>query len=205
MIRRTSDVVIITRRGSSDTMHDTPATLLYRLCEQPDSGDWERFVRLFTPLLRRWAVRFGVNGNSVEDLLQELFVVLIQKLPEFRYDPSRSFRAWLWTVFRHSIVAWQKRQPRTGPALDQLEELASPDAIAEATEDEYRRYLLSRIVQLVQTDFPATTWQIFQQVVIAGRPGVDVAREFGVTVNAVYLARSRVLARLREELSGLDR
>ncbi len=60
-------------------------------------------------------------------------------------------------------------------------------------------------MQIVQTDFPATTWQIFRQVVIAGRPGVEVAREFGVTVNAVYLARSRVLARLREELSGLDR
>lgn len=186
-------------------MFDTPATLLYRLCDQPVAGDWERFVRLFTPLLRRWAVRFGVGDSSVEDLLQELFVVLIRKLPEFRYDPSRSFRAWLWTVFRHTVLAWQKRQPQTGPALEQLDELASPDSVAEATEAEYRRYLLSRIMQIVRTDFPETTWQIFQQVVIAGRPGVEVAREFGVTVNAVYLARSRVLARLREELSGLDR
>lgn len=186
-------------------MFDTPATLLHRLCDQPVSADWERFVRLFTPLLRRWAVRFGVSDGSVEDLLQELFVVLIQKLPEFRYDPSRSFRAWLWTVFRRSALAWQKRQRRTGPALEVLDELASPDSIAEATETEYRRYLLSRIMQIVQTDFPETTWQIFQQVVIAGRPGVEVAREFGVTVNAVYLARSRVLARLREELAGLDR
>ena len=185
-------------------MLDTPATLLQRLCDQPVAGDWERFVRLFTPLLRRWAVRFGVRDSSVEDLLQELFVVLIRKLPEFRYDPSRSFRAWLWTVFRHAILAWQKRQPQSGPSLEQLDELTSPDSIAEATEAEYRRYLLSRIMQIVQTDFPVTTWRIFQQVMIEGRPGVDVAREFGVTVNAVYLARSRVLARLREELAGLD-
>ena len=185
-------------------MLDTPATLLYRLCDQPLPGDWERFVRLFTPLLRRWAVRFGVSDSSVEDLLQELFVLLIRKLPEFRYDPSRSFRAWLWTVFRHAVLAWRKRQPRTVPAWEQLDELTSPDSIAEATEVEYRRYLLSRIMQIVQTDFPATTWQIFQQVVIEGRPGVEVAREFGVTVNVVYLARSRVLARLREESAGLD-
>ncbi len=186
-------------------MHETPATLLYRLCEQPVAGDWERFVRLFTPLLRRWALRFGVHDNSVEDLLQELFILLMRKLPEFRYDPSRSFRAWLWTVFRHEGLAWQKRQPQTGPALQPLEELASPDSILEASEAEYRRYLLSRIMQIVQTDFPAKTWQIFQQVAIQGRAGTDVAREFGVTVNAVYLARSRVLARLREELAGLDR
>lgn len=185
-------------------MLDTPATLLHRLCDQPAPADWERFVRLFTPLLRRWAVRFGVSDSSVEDLLQELFVVLIRKLPEFQYDPALSFRAWLWTVFRHSVLAWQKRQPRTGPAFEDVEEFASPDSIAEATEAEYRRYLLSRILQIVQTDFPLATWQIFQQVVIAGRPGVEVAREFGVTVNAVYLARGRVLARLREEMSGLD-
>ena len=185
-------------------MLDTPATLLHRLCDQPAPRDWERFVRLFTPLLRRWAVRLGVSDSSVEDLLQDLFVLLIRKLPEFHHDPSRSFRAWLWTVFRHTVLAWQKRQPRPGPALDQVEERASPDSIAEATEAEYRRYLLSRIMHIVQTDFPATTWQIFQQVAIEGRPGVEVAREFGITVNAVYLSRSRVLARLREELSGLD-
>ena len=185
-------------------MLDTPATLLHRLCNQPASADWERFVRLFTPLLRRWAVRFGVTDSSIEDVLQELFVVLIRKLPEFRHDPTRSFRAWLWTVFRHSVLAWQKQQPRLGPALEQLDELSSPDSIAEATEAEYRRYLLSRILQIVQTDFPSATWWIFRQVVIEGRPGVEVAREFGVTVNAVYLARSRVLARLREELAGLD-
>lgn len=186
-------------------MFNTPATLLHRLCDRPASDDWERFVRLFTPLLRRWAVRFGVSDSSAEDLLQELFVVLIRKLPEFQYDPSRSFRAWLWTVFRHTVLAWQKRQPQAGPSLNELEELASPDAIAEATETEYRGYLLSRIMQIVRADFPETTWEIFQQVAIAGRPGVEVAREFGVTVNAVYLSRSRILARLREELAGLDR
>lgn len=185
-------------------MTDTPATLLHRLCAQPAAGDWERFVRLFTPLLERWARRLGVAGTDAEDLLQEIFVLLIRKLPDFRYDPARSFRAWLWTVFRHATLAWRKRQPRSGPALEQLEELSSPDSIAEATEAEYRTYLLGRIVQIVQTDFPPTTWQIFQHVAIAGRPGVDVAREFGVTVNAVYLTRARVLTRLRAELAGLD-
>src|SRR5207248_6419442 len=106
--------------------------------------------------------------------------------------------------FHHAALAWRKRQPRAGLALEQLEQLSSPDSIAEATEAEYRRYLLSRIVQIVQTDFPATTWQIFRQLAIEGRPGVEVAREFGVTVNAVYLTRGRVLARLRAELAGLD-
>src|SRR3954471_13417268 len=150
-------------------MTDTPATLLHRLCAQPAASDWERFVRLFTPLLEGWARRLGVSAGDAEDLLQETFVLLIRKLPEFRYDPARSFRAWLWTVFRHTALAWRKRQPRPGPALAQLDECSAPDMIAEATEAEYRRYLLGRIVQLVQTDFPPLTWQIFRQVAIEGQ------------------------------------
>lgn len=161
-------------------------------------------MKIFTPLLHRWANRFEIVGSAAEDLLQDAFLVLIRELPKFQYDPNRSFRAWLWTVFRHTTLAWQKRQPQRGPALEELQELAAPDSVAEATEDEYRRYLIARVMQIVQTDFPQPTWQIFEQVAINGRPGVDVAREFGVSVNAVYLARSRVLARLREEMTGLD-
>jgi RNA polymerase sigma-70 factor (ECF subfamily) len=185
-------------------MTDTPATLLHRLCVRPQAGDWERFVRLFSPLLQRWARRLGMGDTEAEDLLQEVFALLIRKMPEFQYDPTRSFRAWLWTVFRHAAIGWRKRQPGLGRPLEELEELVSPDSIAESTEAEYRRYLLSRIVQIVQTDFPALTWQIFRLVALEGRPGVEVARECGVTVNAVYLARGRVLTRLREELAGLD-
>ncbi|MDB5336987.1 MAG: polymerase sigma factor, partial [Planctomycetaceae bacterium] len=161
-------------------MLDTPVTLLHRLCDRPVPHDWELFVRLFTPLLRRWAVRFGVDESSVEDLLQELFVLLIRKLPEFRHDPSRSFRAWLWTVFRHTVLAWQNRQPPAGQVTEQFADLSSPDSIEEATEAEYRGYLLSRVLQIVQTDFPETTWQIFQQVAIAGRPAAEVAEELNV-------------------------
>ena len=186
-------------------MHDTPATLLYRLCANPKAADWERFVRLFSPLLQRWARRLGATESEAEDLLQECFVILIRQLPEFQYDPERSFRAWLWTVFRNAALAWRKRNPKAPSGLEQLESLTSPDALAEATEAEYRCFLLGRIVQLVRTDFPEQTWQIFQQVAIEGRPGAEVAREFGISVNAVYLSRSRVLARLREELTGLDR
>ena len=184
-------------------MDHTPATLLHRLCDEPTARDWEHFVRLFTPLLRRWAARFNVDGAAAEDVLQEVFVLLIRELPNFKYDPTRSFRAWLWTVFRNAILAWRKRQWKAGSELDP-DGIASPDLIAEATEAEYRQYLIGRIIQIVQADFPATTWRIFQQVAIEGRSGQEVADNCGVTVNAVYLARSRVLARLREELAGLS-
>lgn len=181
---------------------DTPATLLHRLCNRAAPEDWERFIRLFTPLLRRWSLRFGMSERDAEDALQELFALLIVKLPDFRYDPSRSFRAWLWTLFRHSIAAWYKRQPRETQMLVDVE---SPDLLAEAAEAEYLSYLLAKVMQIVRSDFPDKTWRVFQRLAIEGQSGADVAREFDMTVNAVYLVRGRVLARLRCELTGLDR
>ncbi len=89
-------------------MTDTPASLLERPCD----GDWERFVRLFTPLLSRWANRFGVSAADTEDALQEVFVLLFDKLPRFRLAPTGSCRAWLWTVFRRELLARRKRLVR---------------------------------------------------------------------------------------------
>jgi RNA polymerase sigma-70 factor (ECF subfamily) len=187
-------------------MLDTPASLLERLCRRPDEPHWERFVLLFTPVLAGWGNRLGVPSPDTEDLLQEVYSDLFRQLPSFRYDPAKSIRAWLWTVFHRRVIAWRRRQARELPvSANQLEALASPDSVAEASEAEYRRVLIDRVLHVIRTDFPAQTWQIFWEVAVDGRPGTEVARRFGVTANAVYLARGRVLARLREELTDLDR
>jgi len=183
----------------------TPVSLLERLCREPDEPHWQRIVAVFTPVLSRWGSRLGVPAADCEDLLQDVYTILFRELPEFRYDPAKSFRAWLWTVFHRQTLAWRKRQTRNLPlSVKQLESLSSPDSVEEATDAEYRRYVIDRVLQVVKTDFPEQTWLIFWQVTVDNRPGVEVAKRFGVTPNAVYLARGRVLARLRQELAGLD-
>ena len=186
-------------------MHDTPVSLLERLCDRPRDGDWARFVHLFTPLLSSWARRIGVPPTDLEDSLQDVFTLLFEKLPAFRRNPSGSFRAWLWTVFRRQVLARRKRldRQRTGNG-EQLEQLATADAVPEAGEAEFRRRLVERALQLVRRDFPDQTWQLFRRLAMDGVPGVKVAAEFGVSPNAVYLARGRVMARLRAELAGLN-
>jgi len=186
-------------------MTETPVSLLDRLCRRPREGDWERFVHLFTPVLSRWATRFGTPPGEVEDALQEVFLLLFDKLPKFRLDPDGSFRAWLWTVFRRELLIRSRRNGKQHRATaEQLEALAAADVLPDISEDEYRRLLVGRALRLVQRDFPEQTWQVFWRVAVEGRPGVQVAQEFGVTPNAVYLTRGRVLARLRSELAGLD-
>jgi RNA polymerase sigma-70 factor (ECF subfamily) len=177
----------------------TPASLLVRLRRGADAPTWERFVALFTPLLDRWAHSLGLQDADAADLVQDVFSQLLQILPRFHYDPARSFRGWLRTVL---INAWRdrRRAPGAAPLPDEVaDEAARPD-LAEA---EYHRHLVGRAVQILQRDFAPATWQAFWETTVAGRPGAEVAAQLGLSVNAVYLARARVLNRLREELAGL--
>lgn len=183
-------------------MTETPVSLLDRLCHSPDEQHWQRFILLFTPLLHRWAIALGVPKNDHEDVMQETFVTLIQELPNFEYEPNKSFRAWLWTVFRHRVLTWLKRQQRhVGMSIDVLEQLSSPDQVAEATEAEYRRVLLARMWQLMKRDFPERSWQMFTAL-MNGQSGVEVANAFGVTPNAVYLLRARIISRFQQEFAN---
>lgn len=184
-------------------MTETPVSLLERLCQSPQDVHWERFVRLFTPILTRWATTFGVPQHDLEDVLQEAFILLIRELPRFRYDPSKSFRAWLWTVFRHRVIAWRQRQTQDLPlSVEVIEAMVSPDDVAEATEQEYRRMITERMLKIVRDEYPTQTWKIFEATTIQQQKVAEVASQYGVTTNMVYLIRSRVLARLRFEFAG---
>jgi len=179
--------------------------LLERLRQATDQVAWERFVHLYTPLLCRWARRLGLQGQDVDDLVQDVFTLLVQKLPKFRYNPSKQFRGWLWTVTVNRCRERQRGQPappRQASEEDLAELLAREDHEA-ITEAEYREYLVRRALELMQADFHPTTWKAFWECVTEERPAAEVAAELGLKVEAVYTAKSRVLRRLRKELEGL--
>jgi RNA polymerase sigma-70 factor (ECF subfamily) len=182
-------------------MHSTPDSLLDRLRSPADTAAWLRFVRLYTPFLYHWARQRGLQESDAADLVQEVFAQLLKVLPEFRYDPKRSFRAWLAVVVANK---WRelnrKRRPQTVP-VDHL--AAKPGPPDDFDDREYRAHIAGRALQLIQGEFSAPVWQAFWAVVVEGRPAQQVAAEFGLSANAVYLARGRVLRRLREELKGL--
>jgi RNA polymerase sigma-70 factor (ECF subfamily) len=186
-------------------MDTTPASLLERLRQPAQKDTWERFVQLYTPLLCTWARRLGLHGEDVADLVQEVFTVLVQKLPVFRYDPQQRFRGWLWTILCNKCREKQRRPPLTAnaPAGEPLPEPVSPDNTIELDEAEYRQYLTRRALELMQAEFEPATWKAFWEYVVHERPAAEVAQELGMTENAVYLTKGRVLRRLRDELQGL--
>ncbi len=185
-------------------MDTTPPSLLARLRQPGEQAAWERFVELYTPLLYHWSRRAGLADADAQDLVQDVLITVVRTMPEFVYDPARSFRGWLRTVTHNKFLDHQKkhaRRPITGDA-GLLDDVAAPAAEA-FWEAEYRRHLVDRALAVMQAEFAPTTWQACWRFVVEGRPAAEVAVELGISENAVYIAKSRVLRRLRQELDGL--
>ncbi len=186
-------------------MEATSASLLERLRQPADKLAWERFVKLYTPLLSHWGRKLGLNGPDVEDLVQEVFAILVRTLPGFRYDRDKRFRAWLWTITlnKHREKLRGHILPMQPGGENGLSQVPGPSAEPAFDELEYRQYITQRALQLIQGDFQDTTWRAFWECVIASRAAADVAAELKVSLDVVYASKSRVLRRLRQDLDGL--
>jgi RNA polymerase sigma-70 factor (ECF subfamily) len=185
-------------------MHTTPASLLERLRQPNQQAAWARFVALYTPLLYHWARRVGLPSPQAGDLVQEVLLLLVRKLPELTYDPRKSFRGWLRTV---TLNKWREGLRRNAGRVEvngvDLSDQAGPDLIRELQDAEYHAYVARRALTLMQAEFQPTTWKACWEQVVHGRTAAEVAAELGITEAAAHVAKSRVLRRLRQELRGL--
>jgi RNA polymerase sigma-70 factor (ECF subfamily) len=187
-------------------MTKTSASLLERLRQPFEPEAWERFASLYTPLIYTWGRQVGLQEQDVADLVQEVFIKLVQVLPTFTYDAHKGgFRRWLRTV---TLNTWRdqrkRRSDRPLPGDEAaLAEVAAPHGQDSFWEAEYRLHLVNRALALMQADFQPATWKAFWQQVVVGRPAKEVAAELGLTPGAAYAAKFRVLDRLRQELAGM--
>lgn len=186
-------------------MAETPASLLERLRGPGQARAWDQFVELYSPLLFHWARRVGLRGGDAADLVQDVFAILVRKLPEFEYDRTRGFRNWLRTV---TFNKWREMLRRHQPApVDPngalLDEVSAPDGAEPFWEAEYRELLTRRLLEVMKAEFQPSTWKACWECVVEGRSAGDVGRELGLSSGAVRAAKFRVLCRLRAELNGL--
>ena len=184
-------------------MYTTPPSLLERIRNPGEDGAWERFVALYTPFIFGLARKAGADREAAADVVQDVFLLLTRKMADFQYDAQGSFRAWLRTVVQNRLHEIRRRRRLPAVSADRhfdREESADVESIEEA---EYRRHLLSRALEIMQRDFAPTTWKACWEHVVSGRTAFDVGAELGISEGAVYVAKCRVLQRLREELKGL--
>jgi RNA polymerase sigma-70 factor (ECF subfamily) len=189
--------------GESPT---TRFTLLARLRDIGDAEAWSEFVELYAPLLYRLARRHGLQDADAADLTQDVLRSVVGALPRLIYDPQRgTFRGWLFTVARNQVRKFanaRKRRPQASGSAAADEFLHNQPAPEEEAdwEREYRTRLFEWAAERVRPHVRPTTWQAFWLTFVEGQDPGEVGAALGLSVGAVYIARNRVLTRIREQV-----
>jgi RNA polymerase sigma-70 factor (ECF subfamily) len=178
-----------------------------------DPEAWNRVVRLYCPLVRKWCEGFGLQSQDTSDVMQETFRSLAASIDRFQREEGgkNSFRGWLWGITRKQVANYRRRQKAwlvgTGgtEAQERLAQLpeASDDEPSGARPADERVLLLRRALGLLQAGIEPRTWEAFWRVVVEGQSPQGVAADLGLTTNAIYLLKARLLRRLREEFGDI--
>jgi RNA polymerase sigma factor (sigma-70 family) len=186
----------------------TQPSLLVRLRNSQDREAWERFVELYAPLVYGFLRKRGLQDADAADLMQDVLRQVAGAAKGLEYDAKRgSFRGWLFTVVQNRLTDhWRKERVRERAAGDtdaqqQLNELPQPGNCDETAEWEadYEQRLFQYAADIVRQDVSEATWHAFWLSAVDGQPGKDVANQLGMSIASVYLARGRVMRRLKEQ------
>lgn len=186
----------------------THASLVQRLARPGDPADadaaWLTFLDRYGPLLRGFCRRHDLGPAETDDVIQDVLLALTKALPGFTYDPARGkFRGYLKTVVLHAVYR-RICQKRADLPLDQVESAAhaqartaSGDPATEAMwEQEWRQHHLTRAMRTLDAEASPRDRAVFEAYALAGQPVEAVAGAHGLSTDAVYQIKSRLLKRL---------
>lgn len=186
----------------------TRASLILRLRDRDDLNAWQEFSEIYQPLVFRLARSKGFQHTDALDVAQEVLVRVAGAIDRWDPDTSRgSFRGWLHKISRNLMIDFLqrgRRQPITAGSSGMVELIEQqPDASSlqsQVFDTEFRRQVFAWAADRIRPAFHRSTWNAFWQTAVASQPATQVANELGLTVGAVYIARSRVMQKLREEV-----
>ena len=189
----------------------TRASLLARLGDREDGAAWQQFIELYGGLVYGFVRRRGLQDADAADLTQEVFLVVAETIGRWHYDRGKgSFRGWLFGITRNKLARSLRRRysdplgAGDSNSRQRLDEQPSREpALESAWEEEYQQQLFRLAAGQVQESFSPTTWQAFWQTAVEGKSAAKVGAGLGLSVGAVYVARSRVLARLVQQIERL--
>jgi RNA polymerase sigma-70 factor (ECF subfamily) len=195
----------------ADSADTTRVTLLHRLNQNPaDQISWAEFVHLYGPAIRSWLMHWGLQEADAQDVTQNVLLRLTAKLPQFKYDPTKSFRGWLKTLTHHAWhdfvteAGYRTRGSGDTSVLDQLQSIEAREDLAARVEATFDKELLEMALLRAKARVADTTWDAFRMAALEGKAPQEVADQLGVRVSQVYLAKHRVQKLVQEEIRALE-
>lgn len=185
---------------------DTSQNLLRRIKTSFHSEEWNRFVRIYTPLISRWLTRFGIADADVPDLTQEVLHAAATDVTRFEHNGRQgAFRNWLRTIALNRCRRhWRKQSRQPGSqkwesVAEQLDELADPlSELSRKWDQEHDSYVLRGLFEAMEREFDLEALQVFDELVLQEQAPSQVAQNHGWTVGKVYKTKFRIMQRLRQ-------
>jgi RNA polymerase sigma-70 factor (ECF subfamily) len=188
----------------------TRVSLLGRVRQDPnDQAAWGEFVESYGPKIYAWCRRWHAQEADAEDVTQMVLLKLADKLRDFRYDPARSFRAWLKTLTHHAWYDLQQARQRPGQGSGDsevwklLDNVEARDDLVKDLEAECERQLLAAALPRVQQRVAPSTWEAFRLTALEGLAGAEAGRRLGMPASQVFVYKFRVQKLLEEEMARL--
>ena len=188
----------------------THVSLLMRIRNLQDSVSWADFVRLYAPMIFQYGRRMGLQDADAADVTQDVLASVAESIGDFHYDRNLGrFRGWLKTIAYHALCGVQRRKKRN-PAVAESEVFrqaaanATTDSDARFWDDQYTQRIFRLAARQVEAQVQPTSWEAFSATTLRGEDPDAVAERLGMSVGAVYVAKSRVYSRVREALREFD-
>jgi RNA polymerase sigma-70 factor (ECF subfamily) len=186
-----------------DSAFHTRPSLLIRIRNARDDEAWSIFLQTYGPAVYRYCRRRGAQDGDAQDVTQEVMAQVAKAVGSFEYEAGQGrFRDWLGVVTRNKLTDHVRRAGRAAQARLEPDQMASVGTDPEWRE-EFDAQVYRAALERTRPNFEPITWRAFELVWIEGRPPLEAAAALGVPVDSVYVAKSRVLKRLREEVSQL--
>lgn len=193
-----------------DQLPETNENLIARVKQASDAAAWDEFLAIYRPVVYRLARSRGLQDADAEDLTQQVFISIAWAIE--RWEPAEGmppFRAWLYRIARNAILkAVTRKKPDIGAGStsiqELLQEIPEPDEeITAAFVRESRREAFRWVANDVRGEFTAATWSMFWETSVEGRSVADIAVSHRRSAGAVYIARYRVMQRIKERVGEL--
>ena len=172
---------------------------------------WNDMVHIYYPLVYAWCRRQALKPDDIPDVVQEVFQAVANGLAGFRHErPGDTFRGWLRGITRHKLLDFHRTRAKQAAGVGgsgNIDAMAAvPDALDDAADERSQAVAAAvhRALDLIRPEFEPTTWQAFERVQMRDEPPAEVAESLGMTANAVYKAKARVLHRLKVQLGDVD-
>jgi RNA polymerase sigma factor (sigma-70 family) len=190
----------------------TSTFMLEGLREPGNQKVWDQFVSRYRPMIVRYAARFGLDPAEAEDAAQQTLIAFCTSYQQGKYKREQGrLRVWLFGIARNQMLNFiKRRRDREVQVIDATQDTnffarqPDEDQFEKAWEEEWRDAVLKECFDEIRREFDPKSLEAFDLFATQGLPAQEVGEKLGMTPNAVFLVKHRIMKRIKELVPKME-